>query len=78
MSEQRPKLPLKYLGPGVMRKVKSGRVRPSVRYPKPGETVMFCPTNRRYTVWRFTEDDALVCTECTRRMTRAEATGKAR
>jgi hypothetical protein len=45
-------------------------------YPKPGETVMFCPTNRRYTVWRFTEDLTLVCTECSRRITFAEATGR--
>ncbi len=48
-----------------------------VRVPKygPGETTMYCPTDRRYTVWKFTEDDALVCIRCSRKVTRAEATG---
>jgi len=52
----------------------------SGRAPRPGlgETVMFCPVNRRYTLWKFTEDDALVCVKCGMKVTRAEATGRTR
>ena len=52
----------------------------SGRAPRPGlgETVMFCPVNRRYTLWKFTEDDALVCVKCGMKVTRAEATGRMR
>lgn len=49
----------------------------SSRKPKagPGQTLMYCPTNRRYTIWRFTDDDALVCMECSMKVTRKAATG---
>jgi len=35
-------------------------------HPAPGQTLMFCPTCRRFTLWDFTPDDRLRCTGCTR------------
>src|SRR3990167_2188005 len=32
--------------------------------PKPGQTIMLCPTERRYMVWEFLPDEFLRCTGC--------------
>jgi hypothetical protein len=47
-------------------------------YPKPGQTVMFCPVDRRHCLFSFAPDGQLVCDSCGLVLTRAEVTGQGR
>lgn len=40
--------------------------------PKPGQTAMLCPVDKKYTVFSFTLDDSLQCANCGYKISRSE------
>lgn len=40
--------------------------------PKPGQTVIFCEVDRKHTIWDFTEQDSLKCSECSKEVSRRD------